>query len=138
MPRWSSFVLLRLQQPVFLLQSKSERFPNGMGNDSGRIGLQHHGPPFQGWSAAKVNTFEDKYYKGRRPNGCISPDLGTGGKTDMPNFKGVWVSRGAGRSDYNQVAELGYGKTLKDYGIQTPGDWSMLLMGFGMPSLPWE
>ncbi|HPF10507.1 MAG TPA: GMC family oxidoreductase [Flavobacteriaceae bacterium] len=115
-----------------LLQSKSERFPNGMGNDSGELGcniMDHH---FKAGAFAKVNAFEDKYYKGRRPNGLYIPRFrNIGGKTDMPNFKrGYGYQGGAGRSDYNQVAELGYGKTLKDY-IQTPGDWSMLLMGFG-------
>ncbi|MEZ4857483.1 MAG: GMC family oxidoreductase [Flavobacteriaceae bacterium] len=115
-----------------LLQSKSERFPNGMGNDSGELGcniMDHH---FKAGAMAKVDAFEDKYYKGRRPNGLYIPRFrNIGGKTDMPNFKrGYGYQGGASRSDYELVAELGYGKQMKD-AIVKPGEWSMLLMGFG-------
>lgn len=115
-----------------LLQSKSERFPNGMGNDSGELGcniMDHH---FKAGAIAKVEAFEDKYYQGRRPNGLYIPRFrNIGGKTDMPNFKrGYGYQGGAGRSDHELVAELSYGKQMKD-AIMKPGGWNMVLMGFG-------
>lgn len=116
-----------------LLQSKSERFPNGLGNDSGEVGhniMDHH---FKAGAWANVDGFEDVYYKGRRPNGIYIPRFrNVGGVTDQPNFKrGYGYQGGASRGRYDElVAELGYGKELKET-VTTPGNWRMLLLGFG-------
>ena len=116
-----------------LLQSKSERFPNGLGNDSGEVGhniMDHH---FKAGAYATVNDFEDKYYKGRRPGGIYLPRFrNLGGDTDQKNYlRGYGYQGGASRSNYNEmVAELAYGKNLKET-ISKPGKWRMLLLGFG-------
>ena len=116
-----------------LLQSKSDRFPNGMGNDCGELGhniMDHH---FKAGAFAEVEGFEDQYYKGRRPNGIYIPRFrNIGGKTDQPNFlRGYGYQGGASRGNYgDQIAEIGYGKDLKDL-VSRPGKWSMTLMGFG-------
>jgi choline dehydrogenase-like flavoprotein len=116
-----------------LLQSKSERFPNGLGNDSGEVGhniMDHH---FKAGAYATVNDFEDKYYKGRRPGGIYLPRFrNLGGDTDQKNYlRGYGYQGGASRSNYNEmVAELAYGKNLKE-SITKPGKWRMLLLGFG-------
>jgi len=116
-----------------LLQSKSERFPNGLGNDSGEVGhniMDHH---FKAGAWATVNDFEDKYYKGRRPGGIYLPRFrNLGGATDQKNYlRGYGYQGGASRSHYDEmVAELAYGKNLKE-SITKPGKWRMLLLGFG-------
>ncbi len=116
-----------------LLQSKSDRFPNGMGNDCGELGhniMDHH---FKAGAFAEVEGFEDQYYKGRRPNGIYIPRFrNIGGATDQPNFKrGYGYQGGASRGNYgDQIAEIGYGADLKDL-VSRPGKWSMTLMGFG-------
>jgi len=116
-----------------LMQSKSERFPNGMGNDSGELGhnlMDHH---FKAGATAKWDGDQDKYYKGRRPNGVYIPRFrNIGGETEQKNFKrGYGYQGGAGRGEYQpQIAEAGYGTKLKEE-IQKPGGWSMSLMGFG-------
>jgi glucoside 3-dehydrogenase (cytochrome c) catalytic subunit len=116
-----------------LMQSKSDRFPNGMGNDSGELGhniMDHH---FKAGAWATVEGFEDRYYKGRRPNGIYVPRFrNIGGKTDQKNFtRGYGYQGGASRSRYEEVvAELAYGKDLKE-SIAEPGKWRMLLLGFG-------
>jgi choline dehydrogenase-like flavoprotein len=116
-----------------LLQSKSERFPNGLGNDSGEVGhniMDHH---FKAGAYATVNDFEDKYYKGRRPGGIYLPRFrNLGGDTDQKNYtRGYGYQGGASRSNYGEmVAELAYGKNLKE-SITTPGKWRMVLLGFG-------
>jgi len=116
-----------------LLQSKSERFPNGMGNDSGELGrniMDHH---FKAGAFAEVDGFEDQYFKGRRPNGIYIPRFrNIGGVTDQPNFlRGYGYQGGASRGNYgDQIAEIGYGADLKDL-VSRPGKWSMTLMGFG-------
>ena len=116
-----------------LLQSKSDRFPNGLGNDSGEVGhniMDHH---FKAGAWATVNNFEDKYYKGRRPGGIYLPRFrNLGGDTDQKNYlRGYGYQGGASRSHYDEmVAELAYGKNLKE-SITKPGKWRFLLLGFG-------
>jgi len=116
-----------------LLQSKSERFPNGMGNDSGELGhnvMDHH---FIAGAMAEIDGFEDEYYKGRRPNGIYIPRFrNIGGNTDTPDYiRGYGYQGGAGRGDHSgMIAELGYGQQLKEE-MTTPGKWRMTLMGFG-------
>src|SRR5262249_55600833 len=56
-----------------LLNSTSDRFPNGLGNGSDQVGrnlMDHH----KGAGAsASVEGFEDSYYFGRRPTGIYIP-----------------------------------------------------------------
>ncbi|MBJ6366645.1 GMC oxidoreductase [Snuella sedimenti] len=116
-----------------LLQSKSKRFPNGLGNDSGELGhniMDHH---FKIGAKATVEGFDDKYYKGRRPTGIYIPRFrNLGGKTNTPNFlRGYGFQGGATRGDFSElVAELKYGAELKEE-ILKPGTWNVGLLGFG-------
>ena len=116
-----------------LMQSKSERFPNGMGNDSGELGhniMDHH---FKAGAWATVDKFDDKYYKGRRPGGIYFPRFrNIGGDTDQKNYKrGYGYQGGASRSHYEEtVAELAYGQNYKE-SMTEPGKWRWLLLGFG-------
>ena len=116
-----------------LLQSKSERFPNGLGNDSGELGhniMDHH---FHVGARAKADGFEDKINKGRRPNGLYIPRFrNLGGNTDTKKFKrGYGYQGGATRSSISElVAELKYGPELKE-AILKPGEWNVNLLAFG-------
>jgi choline dehydrogenase-like flavoprotein len=116
-----------------LMQSKSERFPNGLGNDSGELGhniMDHH---FHVGAVGDADGFDDKYYKGRRANGIYVPRFrNLGGKTDDKTFKrGYGYQGGASREDFNElVAELKYGPKLTE-AIMKPGKWQMVLFGFG-------
>lgn len=116
-----------------LMQSKSKRFPNGLGNDSGELGhniMDHH---FHVGARATVEGFKDKYYKGRRPTGIYIPRFrNLGGKTNTKNFRrGYGYQGGATRGELSElVAELKYGSELKDE-ILKPGSWTVGLLGFG-------
>ncbi|MGO4911232.1 GMC oxidoreductase [Leeuwenhoekiella sp. W20_SRS_FM14] len=58
---------------ALLLNSRSERFPNGLGNDSGELGhnlMDHH---YGMGASATFEGFEDTYYQGRKPNGFYIP-----------------------------------------------------------------
>ncbi|GGG40113.1 GMC family oxidoreductase [Croceivirga lutea] len=116
-----------------LMQSKSDRFPNGLGNDSGELGhniMDHH---FLVGARGKMEGFDDKYYKGRKPNGIYVPRFrNLGGDSDMKDFtRGYGYQGGAGRGDYeNLVAEANYGKAYKD-AMLTPGGWNMNMLAFG-------
>lgn len=116
-----------------LMQSKSDRFPNGMGNDSGELGhniMDHH---FKAGARGKMDGFEDKYYKGRKPNGIYVPRFrNLGGSSNMKDFtRGYGYQGGAGRGDYEAaIAEVSHGKELKD-AVLKPGGWNMNMLGFG-------
>jgi len=116
-----------------LLQSKSERFPNGLGNDSGELGhnvMDHH---FHVGAQAKADGFEDKYTKGRRANGIYIPRFrNLGGKTDTKEFiRGYGYQGSATRSSLSEsVAELKYGPKLKE-AILKPGEWNVGITAFG-------
>lgn len=116
-----------------LLQSKSERFPDGMGNDSGELGhnlMDHH---FRVGANGVAPGFEDKYVKGRRANGIYIPRFrNLGGDTDQKDFlRGYGYQGGAGRGSTSEmVAELKYGPELKE-AILKPGQWRMGMTAFG-------
>ncbi len=116
-----------------LMQSKSERFPNGLGNDSDALGrgiMDHH---FQVGANASVKGYLDKYYKGRRPNGFYIPRfVNIDAKTKKKDYvRGFGYQGGAGRHDWSfAIAEANYGKDLKD-AILKPGNWQIGMNGFG-------
>jgi len=116
-----------------LMQSKSSRFPNGLGNDSGELGhnlMDHH---FQIGADGVYDGFEDQYYTGRRPNGIYIPRFqNIGGNTKRKDFlRGYGYQGGASRTDWTEyVKEASYGEKLKQ-AIIKPGKWVMGLNGFG-------
>ncbi|TMM58729.1 GMC family oxidoreductase [Maribacter algarum] len=116
-----------------LLKSKSERFPNGLGNDSGALGngiMDHH---FQAGASADVPGYLNKYYKGRRPNGYYIPRfVNLDQKTKRKDYvRGFGYQGGASRSDWSSaIAETSYGKNLKDV-ILKPGTWRIGMTAFG-------
>ncbi|MGN7514879.1 MAG: GMC oxidoreductase [Allomuricauda sp.] len=116
-----------------LMQSKSDRFPDGLGNDSDQLGrniMDHH---LGVGASGKFDGFEDKYYKGRKPNGIYIPRFrNLGGSSNMKNFiRGYGYQGGAGRGNWeNNVAELSYGKEYKDAMLK-PGGWTFGMGGFG-------
>lgn len=121
-----------------LMQSKSDRFPNGMGNDSGELGhnvMDHH---FRAGASGKYEGFEDQYYKGRKPNGIYLPRFRNLKENENLGFtRGYGYQGGASRGNWAEaIAEAGYGKELKE-AIVKPGGWTMGLMGFG-ETLPYH
>ncbi|WP_299530346.1 GMC oxidoreductase [Ulvibacterium sp.] len=115
-----------------LLKSKSDRFPNGMGNDSGMLGrniMDHH---YKLGATAKIDGYLDKYYKGRRPNGFYIPRwVNLSEKTKRDYLRGFGYQGSASREDWSaSIKEMGYGKNLKD-SILKPGNWQIGVTGFG-------
>jgi choline dehydrogenase-like flavoprotein len=117
-----------------MMNSKSKRFENGFGNDSGELGhnvMDHH---FKTGASGEIDGFDDKYYKGRRPNGIYIPrfrNLGTQ-KTKGKNFiRGYGYQGGAGRSNWTRsVKELSFGQDFK-IDMLSPGPWRMGINAFG-------
>ncbi len=116
-----------------LMNSKSKRFPNGMGNDSGELGhniMDHH---FKVGANGNYPGFEDRYYKGRRPNGFYIPRFRNLNKeTTQKDFvRGYGYQGRASRENWMRgVAEFGFGASFKDDLFQ-PGPWRAGMTAFG-------
>lgn len=114
-----------------LLNSISNRFPNGLGNDSGELGcniMDHH---LGVGAAGEYEGFSDKYYQGRRANGFYIPRYQNIGKDKRDFLRGYGYQGGAGREGWSRfVAELSIGKQLKEE-VTQPGTWRLGMTGFG-------
>lgn len=116
-----------------LLNSTSQRFPEGMGNESGELGhnvMDHH---FRLGASGKSDEFKDKFYKGRRPTGIYIPRFrNIDAASKMPNFiRGYGYQGGGSREGWGRyIAEAEYGKGLKD-ALSKNGDWSFGITAFG-------
>lgn len=115
-----------------LLNSTSDRFPNGLGNDSEVVGhylMDHH---FRNGASGESPGFEDKYYFGRRPNGIYIPRYrNVKNNENLDYVRGFGYQGAASRSDWRaSVAEIGIGKDFKEK-LTEPGMWTMGIGGFG-------
>ncbi|WP_139959779.1 GMC oxidoreductase [Flavicella sediminum] len=116
-----------------LLQSKSKRFPNGLGNDSGELGhniMDHH---LGVGASAVVDGFKDSYFKGRRPSGFYVPRFSNidENSEEKEYLRGFGFQGSASRKNWKRgIAELSYGKDLKDE-LLKPGTWTVGMGGFG-------
>lgn len=123
-----------LASTQILLNSTSDRFPNGMGNDSGELGhnlMDHH---YRLGAMGSYDGFEDMYYKGRRPTGIFIPRfVNLDEKTKNPNFLRGYDYQGGGsdRANWGRGnAQEGVGADFKE-SLFKPGGWGMSLVGFG-------
>ena len=118
---------------AILMQSKSDRFPDGMGNDSGELGHNIMDHQLGSGASGRYDGFEDRYYTGRRPNGFYIPrfrNLGPDSKK-VDFLRGYGYQGGASRGDWSKaIAEHSYGKLLKKEIIQA-GNWRIGMGGFG-------
>jgi len=56
-----------LNTNLILLNSKSHRFPNGLGNDNGLLGKHICFHIYRGYANGRIEGFEDKYIYGKNP-----------------------------------------------------------------------
>jgi choline dehydrogenase-like flavoprotein len=117
-----------------LLNSVSERFPTGMGNDSGQLGknlMDHHS---RVGANASVEGYEDLYYYGRRANGIFVPRFRNIGGDKRSYLRGFDYQGGAGRNRKSETD--GFGLEYKA-NVSKPGSWGFGLVSFG-ECLPYE
>ncbi len=116
-----------------LLNSKSERFPNGLGNDSGELGhnlMDHH---FRVGATAEVDGFDDEFYSGHKPTSFHIPRFrNLGDRNENLKFlRGYGMQGSASRTNWQRgIKELSYGKALKEE-LFKPGPWQIGMTGFG-------
>ncbi|MFZ6010594.1 MAG: GMC oxidoreductase, partial [Bacteroidota bacterium] len=114
-----------------MMNSISNRFPNGFGNDSGELGcniMDHH---LSVGAYAEVEGFEDQYYSGRRANGFYIPRYRNLGNEKRDYIRGFGYQGGASRQGWSSlVRELSIGPDLKQ-AVSKPGKWTIGMGGFG-------
>jgi len=113
-----------LNTNLILLNSRSNRFPNGLGNDNGLLGKYIAFHNYRGNISAQFNGPLDQYYYGRRPTQVMMPSFRNVLKRETDFLRGYMVhfsaTRGRPRLD-------GVGAAFKD-AITEPGDWSIYMM----------
>jgi len=116
---------------AIMLNSKSDRFPNGLGNDSGELGhnmMDHH---FRVGANGVYEGMEDQYYWGRRPSGFYIPRYRNLNGNDRDYIRGYGYQGGASREGWERgVRELAIGSELKNL-VSAPGKWTMGMTAFG-------
>jgi choline dehydrogenase-like flavoprotein len=114
-----------------MMNSISNRFPNGFGNDSDQLGrniMDHH---LGVGASGEWEGFEDQYYFGRRANGIYIPRFRNMGKEKRDYLRGFGYQGGASRQGWQSlIAEMSIGADLKE-AVTTPGKWTFGMGGFG-------
>ncbi len=114
-----------LNSNMILLNSTSNRFPNGLGNDSGVLGHYIGFHNYRGRMSADFEGYEDRYYYGRRPTGPIIPPFRNVYQQDSDaDFQAKYhISSNASRPGWGRgTRSLNIGRELKEE-MQTPGGW---------------
>ncbi|MDI9880411.1 GMC oxidoreductase [Flectobacillus longus] len=114
-----------------LMNSKSNRFPTGMGNESDQLGrniMDHH---LGVGASASVEGFNEDYFFGNRPNGLYIPRFRNWGKDKRDYLRGFGYQGGASRAGWGRgVGMDGFGASFKE-DLTHPGSWSIGFGGFG-------
>lgn len=124
-----------LNSNLILLNSKSRRFPNGLGNDSGLLGKYVAFHNYRASVSAAMDGFEDKYYYGRNPTEPILVNYRNLHKQDtdyvggFTTFMGAYRPRGAAEENTPL-----FGAAYKE-SLTNPGGWRtyMYMQGETIP-----
>lgn len=115
-----------LNTNLILLNSKSSRFPNGLGNDNGLLGRYIAFHNYRGSISATFDGYLDRYYYGRRPTTVFMPSYRNVFKQDTDFLRGYMVAFSASRTGPGRKVD-GIGATVKD-SLTEPGLWSIYMM----------
>ncbi len=116
-----------------LLNSKSRRFPTGLGNSSGALGhylMDHH---CKSGASGTFREIRDKQSTGERPNGIYIPQFrNLDAKTKHKDFLRGYGYEGKGhRNSWQHATEIaGFGADWKAR-TREAGPWQLTLHGFG-------
>jgi choline dehydrogenase-like flavoprotein len=123
-----------LNTNAILLNSKSNRFPNGLGNDSGLLGKYIAWHNYRGKGNAEYEGYSDKKTDGRNPSHSYIPRFRNVERHDMPFLRGYAVGIGGGRGSHVNTEMIG--DALRENLLHpTPGNWniSSWMMGETVP-----
>lgn len=116
-----------LNSNLILLNSTSNRFPNGLGNDSGLLGKYICFHNYRGSMYGNIDGFEDKYYYVSKPVECIMANFRNVEKRDTDFVGGYVVYSGASREKLSdQYAKTTIGAEYKE-NLSQPGLWGVYM-----------
>ena len=126
-----------LNSTALLLNSRSARFPKGLGNDSGELGhnlMDHHNG---GGATASYSSLLDRYYRGRRPTSMYIPRFRNVGKRDASFTRGYGYEVYTWRNTWTRgIGSADFGADFKNE-ISRPGEWGLFMEGYG-ETLPYH
>lgn len=119
---------------LILLNSTSNRFPNGFGNDNGLLGKYIAFHNYRGTVSGSYDGPQDKYYYGRRPTQPMMPNFRNVHKQEMDFLRGYMSFYSAGRQRSYGKGEEQIGGEYKD-SLTEAGDWyvAMMMQGETIP-----
>ncbi len=123
-----------LNSNLVLLNSKSNRFPNGLGNDNGLLGKYVAFHNYRASVGGEIEGFEDQYYFGRNPTEPIIANYRNLKKQDTDYLGGFTTFMGASRKGWHNALEGPIGEDLKKNAMK-PGGWTayMYMQGETIP-----
>ena len=124
-----------LNTNLILLNSRSNRFPNGLGNDNGLLGTHVGFHNYRAGMGGELDGFEDKYYEVQKPAENIIPNFRNVHGQDADFLGGYVIFSGASRQDLNETGmEETIGAAYKK-AISQPGKWTayMYMQGETLP-----
>lgn len=92
---------------AILLNSRSDRFPNGLGNDNGLMGKFLSWHNYRGHANAQVEGFLDKKESGRRPTNAYIPRFRNVKKQETDFLRGYAIGVSAGRGSGSDTDMIG-------------------------------
>jgi len=120
-----------LNSTTILLNSRSERFPNGLGNDSGVLGhylMDHHNG---GGASGEYDGLDDRYYKGRRSTSVYVPRFRNVTNREKSFIRGYGYEMYTGRASWARgIDGPEFGAAFKQE-ITRPGKWQVYMEGYG-------
>jgi choline dehydrogenase-like flavoprotein len=109
---------------AILLNSKSSRFPNGLGNDNGLMGKFMACHNYRGKGFATFEGFQDKATEGRHPGHAYVPRFRNVFKQDTDFLRGYAIGMAGGRGMTSDTDVIGH--QLRDNLLnQEHGPWTM-------------
>jgi len=115
-----------LNSNLILLNSTSNRFSNGLGNDNDILGRYISFQNYRGSLSAGIDGPSDKYYYGRRPVSPLMPSFRNVRKNDMDFLGGYITFWGAYRNVGNENGNDTIGAKFKE-AMCEPGDWGVYM-----------
>jgi choline dehydrogenase-like flavoprotein len=116
-----------LNSNLILLNSTSNRFPYGLGNDSGVLGKYVAFHNYRGQGSASFEGFQDQYYYGRRPTTAFMPSFRNVFKQETDFQRGYMVAFSAARQTGNgDLKPTDFGADFKEKATQ-PGPWGIYI-----------
>jgi choline dehydrogenase-like flavoprotein len=96
-----------LNSNLILLNSTSDRFPNGLGNDSGLLGRYVTWHNYRARASAQVEGFEHKRTAGRRPSYAYIPRFRNVERQDTDFLRGYAIGISADRGTHSDTDVIG-------------------------------